>query len=105
MIIVYTTCKNKKEAEKIGLAILKKRLAACAVVLPRATSLYFWPPEKNKIIKSPESILLLKTDKRKYPKIARVIKKLHSYTIPCILEIPVARLNREYQKWLEAELI
>ncbi len=113
MILVYTTCKNKKEAEKIGRAVLRKRLAACAVTIPGATSFYFWPappqkkgglPMKNKIIKSREAILLLKTDKSKYPEIEREITRLHFYKTPVVLEIPVGRVNKKYLMWLRKEI-
>lgn len=122
MIIVYTTHRNQKEAEKIGLILVKKRLAACAIVIPGATSFYWWspssatragrtsptsvgePPRRNKIEKSREAILLIKTLKEKFPQIKKEIKLLHSYTIPCILEISVTRLNKDYKIWLEKEI-
>lgn len=104
MILVFVTCKNKKEAEKIGTALLEKRLAACIVVIPGVLSQYWWPPKKNKIEKSREAILLVKTLRKKFLQAEHQIKKLHSYTVPLIAEIPVSRVNQEYQKWLEDEL-
>lgn len=115
MIIVYVTCKNKKEAEKIGLAMVKKRLAACAAVIPGAVSFYWWPPRKNKpphlldrcggkIEKANEAILLLKTVKQKFPRVEREVKKLHSYSVPCILALPVKGVSKEYLAWLRKEV-
>jgi len=34
MIFIYITCKNKKEAKKIGLFLIKKRLAGCCNIFP-----------------------------------------------------------------------
>ena len=40
MIFIYITCKDKKEAEKIGLVLLKRKLAACFLVIPALSSFY-----------------------------------------------------------------
>ena len=36
--------------------------------------------------------------------IERRVKKLHSYDVPCIFEIPVSRASEAYLKWLNAVL-
>lgn len=104
MILVFITCKNKKEAEKIGLVLLKKRLAACFAVIPRVFSFYFWPPKKGRIEKTIEAILLVKTLKKKFSQVEREVKRLHSYTVPFIGEIPVERVYRPYLEWLKGEI-
>lgn len=104
MIIIFVTCKNKSEAKKIGSALLKKRLAACVVVIPGVFSQYFWPPKKNRIAKSREAILLVKTLGKKFPQMEREVKRLHSYSFPCILEVPIRRAHQPYLKWLEGEI-
>ena len=100
MVFIYITCSNKKEAEKIGLALLEKRLAACCNIFP-ITSIYWW---KNKINRDREAVLIVKTLKNNFKKIEKEIKKIHSYTTPCILEIPITRGNVEYLKWIEKEV-
>ena len=100
MVKVYVSCKNYREAKKIGLALLKKRLAACCSIIPRADSFYFWPPASGKISKNADAILLVATSQNKYSAIEREVKKLHSYKVPCILEIPVSRVSKTYLKWL-----
>mgnify|MGYP001601077351 FL=1 len=104
MILVFITCKNQKEAQEIGLSLLKKRLAGCMVVIPKVSSAYFWPPKKGRIEKWNEAILLVKTLKKKFPQVRHEVKRLHSYTMPCILEIPIGRTYRPYLRWLESEL-
>ena len=44
-VLVSTT--SQKEAEKIGRAVLKKRLAACFGIYPRLKSFYFWPASRR----------------------------------------------------------
>lgn len=96
-ILVYVTNPNKKEAEKIAQHLLNKRLVACANIFP-INSMYWW---KNKIEKSKEYVLILKTDKKKWEKIKGEIKRIHSYTVPCIIKINVDA-NKEYKNWLES---
>ena len=38
-----------KEADKLGLACLKKRLCACYAIFPRIKSVYYWPPKTSKL--------------------------------------------------------
>lgn len=104
MILVLITCKNKKEAQNIGMVLLRERLAGCVVTIPKVQSAYFWPPKKKRIEKSEEALLLIKTLKKKFVQVEREIKRLHSYSVPCILEIPVKRVHRPYIKWLEQEI-
>src|SRR4030042_3636524 len=100
MIFVYIVWKNKAEAKKIGLFLIKKRLAVCCNIFP-IDSIYWW---RKKIVKSKETVLIVKTLKNDFKKIEKEAKKLHSYKAPCILEIPIKRVNLEYLNWLRQEL-
>lgn len=84
----------------IGLALVKKRLAACSNIFP-IESIYHW---QGKIAQSKEVVLIVKTLKHNFQKIEKEVKKLHSYTLPCILEIPVKRGNLDYLRWLGKEI-
>lgn len=97
MILVYITCPSKKEAKKIGLALVKKRLVGCVNIFP-VESIYRW---EGKIIKDREIVLIAKTLKKNFTEIKREVKKLHSYETPCILSLPVIKVNREYLDWLK----
>ncbi|MFH1056858.1 MAG: divalent-cation tolerance protein CutA [Candidatus Micrarchaeota archaeon] len=99
MIFVYVTCMNAKEAEKIGSALVKKRLAACAVVIPKIKSFFSW---KGKMEKTAEALLFLKASAKNRKNLEKEIKKMHSYKVPCILFFsPDA--TKEYSAWVERE--
>jgi periplasmic divalent cation tolerance protein len=100
MVFIYITCKNKKEAKKIGLVLVKKRLAACCNIFP-IESIYWWG---NKIVKDKEIVLIVKTLKKNFKKIEKEVKRLHSYKTPCILEIPITRASKDFLNWLEKEV-
>ena len=95
MILVYITCKDKKEAEKISMYLLKKGLIACANVFP-IRSMYWW---EGKIQNEKEVVILAKTLEKNYNKIKNEVSKLHSYTVPCILKIDT-EANEDYDEWV-----
>jgi len=99
MIFIYITCKNKKEAKKIGLFLVKKRLAGCCNIFP-IESIYWW---KGKVIKDREVVLIVKSLKKNFRKVEKEVKKLHSYTVPCILEIPITQGSKDFLNWLKKE--
>jgi len=100
MIFIYTICKNKKEAKKIGLVLIKKKLAACCNIFP-IESIYRW---NKKIVKDKEAVLIVKTLKKNFRKVEKEVKRLHSYTVPCILEIPLTQGSEDYLNWAEREI-
>lgn len=99
MTLVYITCKDKREAEKISDCLLKERLIACANIFP-IKSRYWW---NNKIAIDKENVIIAKTNNRNFKKVVSEVKKIHSYQIPCILKLN-AIANKEYEAWANKEL-
>lgn len=100
MIFVYLTCKNRKEAQKIGQILIKEELAACVNFWP-IESIYKW---QGKIVQDKEIALIVKTLERNFDKIEKRVKELHSYQTPCIVALPVNKINQKYFNWLKGEL-
>ena len=94
-IFIYITNPTKKEARKIAKHLLEKKLIACANIFP-IDSLYWW---KGKIAEEKEFVLIAKTKKDNFNRVKKEIEKIHSYTIPCIVKIPVSS-NEKYYQWL-----
>jgi|WetSurMetagenome_2_1015567.scaffolds.fasta_scaffold1359031_2 periplasmic divalent cation tolerance protein len=99
MILIYTDCKNIVEAKKIASMLLKLKLIACANFWP-IESAYRW---KGKVVNNKEAGLLLKTRKDYYRKIESIIKKIHSYEVPTIIQIKADKAEKEYLNWLFKE--
>lgn len=97
MLFGYVTCKNEADAEQLGEALVRKKLAACAVVLHHAKSFFRW---KSSVQQNSEALLLLKAPLRNKKKLESEIKKMHSYEIPCIL-FWEAECSGDYGKWIE----
>ena len=99
LILVYITARNEKEAEKISLHLLNKKLVACTNIFP-ISSLYHW---NGKLQKEKEFVVIAKTINRNYKLIIKEIEKVHSYDCPCIIKIPI-RANEKYKQWLLSQL-
>ncbi len=99
MILIYTTCANQLEADKISNHLLLKKFCACTNSFP-IKSMYTW---KNKITQESEVALLIKTRKENFNKVQEEIKKIHSYEAPAIFSIAVQDVDKAYKQWLEKE--
>ncbi len=98
--LVYITCGDVAEAQRIGRTLVAERLAACTNMLPGMRSCYWW---EGKLEEAAEVVLLAKTRTELVePLIARV-RSLHSYDVPCAVELPLARGNPDYMRWIETE--
>ena len=93
------TCKNKIEANKIALDLVKKDLVACANIIPGVKSYFKWNKKKINIIK--ESILIGKTVKKNMNKIISHVKKISSYECPCIVFVDIKNGNKDFLSWIK----
>src|SRR5262245_42588328 len=96
--IVFVTCGSPREARKIANAIVAKRLAACANILPGAIqSIYRW---KGNVEGAKEVLMIIKTVASRLASLEKEVKRLHSYDIPEFVAIPIVAGSREYLGWL-----
>jgi len=96
--VVLVTCGTLTEAKRIARVVVTKRLAACVnVVLTPVESIYLW---KNKVEKTREVLLLIKTTADLLAGLEREVKRLHSYDVPEFIALPITAGSREYLSWL-----
>ncbi len=101
-VSVFVTAANKIEAGKIAGELVKERLVACVNIIENVTSVYRW---EGKIEKSPEVLMIMKTKKSIFVKLAKRIKALHSYSLPEIIALPIEKGSKEYLKWIEKSVL
>ena len=89
-----------KEAVRLARTLVEERLAACANLLPRVTSFYWW---EGKLNRDPETLIVFKTTPRRVPKLLKRLKDLHSYQVPEFLALPVREANPDYARWVHLE--
>lgn len=100
MRLVYMTAASREEAKKIGRALVEERLAACANVIDGMESVYWW---QGKLAEDRETVLIAKTRAELVPALTERVKQLHSYTVPCVVALPILAGNPAYLDWLAAE--
>ena len=98
--VVYITAPAGSPAQKIAMSLLKKRLAACVNIVPSVQSSYWW---KGKIEFSGEALLIIKTKTSLLTKLIPVVQKIHPYTVPEIIAVPLIGGYKPYLAWLKSE--
>ena len=98
-IIVLVTTASKDEAEKIIQHLLDARLIACANIIGPVYSFFRW---SGKVEKAEECLMLMKSRKDLFEKLAEAVKAMHSYEVPEILALPVVEGSKAYLDWLES---
>jgi len=99
--VVLVTAKDKKEAQKIAVSLIKQKLAACVNVIDKVDSVFFWA---GKIDQVKESLLVIKSKKEKLPQIIKLVRSLHSYEVPEIIAIPIIAGDKSYLRWIDVAL-
>ena len=100
-IIVLMTTATREEAEKITRNLLDQKLIACANMVGPVSSLFWW---KEKISQEDEFLVLMKTRSDLFEKLATKIKQMHSYEVPEIIAVPIAKGEQSYLEWLSGSL-
>lgn len=95
-LLIYTNCKNQKQADSIISHLLDKKLIACANSYP-VKSNYSW---KGKTVSRKEVTVRMKTRVGLYKRVEQEIKRLHSDEIPEILAIEIKAGLSSYFSWI-----
>ena len=99
-VFVYTTFPSLVEAERVGRAVVEKRLAACVNILPGMISHYWW---QGMIERGEEVVMIVKTRASLAEDVRAAVKAMHSYTTPAILILPIEGGEPAYLDWLMKE--
>lgn len=100
MSVIYLTCADDDEADRISNALLDKKLIACAKKLP-IESTFWWKGNKDS---AKEVLVMLETVEDKFGQIEKEVKRLHSYDVPMLFSIVVSQTTDEVRQWLKKEL-
>lgn len=105
IIWVTVSTNSAREAEKIGRAVLQKRLCACYALMPKIKSVYYWPPKSGKIETSKGPLLILETFPKFYKKIVGLVKEMHSDQVPFIGQWEMENVQKDFYNWMKGELL
>ncbi len=94
---VLTTVGSEDDAERISIALVERRLAACVQTFGPIASRYRW---QGKVETAREWQCLAKTDAAHYPEVEAAIRKLHPYDEPEIVATPIVAGSAGYLAWV-----
>jgi len=96
--VVLVTAPDLKTARKLAKAALDARLVACANLVPKIESHYWW---QGKLESSAEVLVLFKTTVAKLGELERVILAHHPYDTPEFITLQLCGGNVRYLDWLD----
>ena len=96
-IVVFVTCANKNQANKIAKALIKEKLGACVNLVNPVNSLFWW---QKKVDSCKEALLIIKTRKSLFRKLEKLIQSLHGYEVPEIIALPIIMGSKKYLDWI-----
>jgi periplasmic divalent cation tolerance protein len=97
--IVLVTVPDLKTARVLAKTALSAKLIACANLVPKVESHYWW---QGQIESSAEVLLILKTQKSKLAALEKLILAEHPYDTPEFLVLPLVAGSQKYLDWLAA---
>ena len=100
--IVLVTAPNLKVARVLCETALKSRLVACANLIPKIESHYWW---QGKLESSAEVLILFKTTQAKLKALEKLIVERHPYDTPEFIVLPITAGNKRYLDWLNASVV
>jgi len=96
-IAVLITTPNEDMAAEIATALVETQLAACANIIKGVRSIYTW---QGKVQDDREVLMIVKTRRELFDRLASRVKELHSYEVPEIIALPIIIGSDDYLRWL-----
>ena len=94
--IIITTTDSNKTTHVIAESLIKDNLSPCVQIISNVQSAYKW---KDKLEKSDEILLFIKTITENLEDCKKIILKYHNYDVPEIIVSNGEILNDEYRDW------
>jgi len=99
-VVVLVTASSPEEGSRIAGTLVKERLCACVNVAAGVRSFFWWEGE---VQEQGEVLLVCKTTKDRVSAIEETVRKLHSYTVPEVIALPVVKGSADYLDWVSKE--
>jgi periplasmic divalent cation tolerance protein len=101
IVVLYSTFSDRADAERVAIAVLEEKLAACVNILAPCASIYRWQGE---IARGEEVPALFKTRPMLERRLRERIAELHRYDLPVIESWP-ASTDASVCDWVASETI
>jgi periplasmic divalent cation tolerance protein len=96
-VLIYATFPSPEEGERIGGLLVDHGLAACVNIFPGMTAIYVWEGKRQR---ENETAMLIKTRTELAERVIAEVRKLHPYTNPALLVLPVTQGSKDFMRWI-----
>ena len=96
-VLIYSTFPSPAEAERVGGALVDRGLAACVNILPGMTAIYVWEGKRQR---EAEAVMIIKTRAGLADTVVAETRKLHPYTNPALVVLPIAGGSEDFLRWI-----
>ena len=98
-VVILVTAPDIKVAKALAAAVLEARLAACANVVPKVESFFWW---EDKLQKADETQVVFKTTTARLADLEKLVNEKHPYDTPEFLVLPTMGGSEGYLDWIDA---
>jgi periplasmic divalent cation tolerance protein len=96
-VLIYSTFPSAAEAERVGSALVDRGLAACVNIFAGMTAIYIWEGKRQR---EGEAAMIIKTRAALASTVVAEARKLHPYTNPALLVLPVSDGSQDFMRWI-----
>lgn len=96
-VVVLVTAPDLNVARRLAQSSLRARLVACANLIPRIESHYWW---QGKLEKGAEVLIVFKTTRARLAEFEKHILAEHPYDTPEFVVLPLAGGAKKYVEWV-----
>jgi periplasmic divalent cation tolerance protein len=96
-ILIYSTFPSPDVAERVGTDLVDAGLAACVNIIPGMTAIYIWQGQRQR---DNECVMIIKTRAGLAEQVIASARKLHPYTNPALLVLPIASGSADFLRWI-----
>ncbi len=100
-VLVLVTAPDLKTARALAQAALEAKLVACANLVPRIESHYWW---QGKLERSTEVLMLMKTTRPHLKELEETILARHPYDTAEFVVLPLGAGSAKYLAWIDSSV-
>jgi periplasmic divalent cation tolerance protein len=97
IVVALTTTPDAETGARIGRTLVEERLAACVSRVPEIVSIYRF---EGAVHEDGESLLVMKTSRRKVAALEKRLMELHPYQVPELVVLDASAVGAKYAAWL-----
>lgn len=99
-LVLHCTCPDAAVADRIAIALVEGRLAACVQQVPGLRSTYRWA---GRVEHADEILLLIKTAEDRLDEVIASVRALHPYELPELFAVEARGGLPAYLDWVVAQ--